>query len=684
MPDVVAASLGRETAVRSEPANRLVGSPSPPSNQAASVQKILTSDEQRQPKSHRCTEPMVATRPGCNPAQSDVRRNSPDRTSPEIAIIPDSGKDRLRIVFKTVEDLRRDLARESGDIGEPAAAVRERISPIPVQAVRQRIKEGLSCRPAEEAAVANGETVRGSTSQVVVQERVNASNGPEHRMNSSHIRPPSNRTDSQSVGIGQDYPYSSCSLISPDVNSNLINLPQIGGINQAEMSTPAPADDDSAPCLLMEGGHHHHLGAEKDRCAANLRVDLEPETGADSAPAGRVGDNGDNHQDFHPYLALDAADAVNKADVAPQHRIESVSCKRKSDSATSGPESNYSSATSRQESNYSIAPSGPERNYNGAPSGPESNYSSTSSGQERNYSSPPIGPESNYSSAPSGSESNYSSVPRGPESNFSTAPCMTGSNSEKSALVVADRKHNSSHCGSDSKYRITPDRPESMSLSSTPDEVGVVGVEPNSLSPHSQATEESGQPVANRSGCKRREDEGVGDDNGVHYGNWPPTLLSSTPGSGQREDESTAQLAVRAGTADGVAMSKVPGIHPEGGGGAATNALIGSESDPTMSSKDDASGADDDDEGPDHSRGEVEMMEDDEEDEDTAENSSSKSGQYTLEDPLLRTEDEVGGRGSWSGTEEEEGQSSPRADNELTSPDEDVGRRAGSRQEDSS
>ena len=259
---------------------------------------------------------------------------------------------------------------------------------------------------------------------------------------------------------------------------------------------------------------------------------------------------------------------------------------------------------------------------------------------------------------------------------------MTGSNSEKSALVVADRKHNSSHCGSDSKYRITPDRPESMSLSSTPDEVGVVGVEPNSLSPHSQATEESGQP--NRSGCKRREDEGVGDDNGVHYGNWPPTLLSSTPGSGQREDESTAQLAVRAGTADGVAMSKVPGIHPEGGGGAATNALIGSESDATMSSKDNASGADDDDEGPDHSRGEVEMMEDDEEDEDTAENSSSKSGQYTLEDPLPRTEDEVGGRGSWSGTEEEEGQSSPRADNELTSPDEDVGRRAGSRQEDSS
>jgi hypothetical protein len=73
----------------------------------------------------------------------------------------------------------------------------------------------------------------------------------------------------------------------------------------------------------------------------------------------------------------------------------------------------------------------------------------------------------------------------------------------------------------------------------------------------------------------------------------------------------------------------------------------------------------------------MEEDEDVDDEDDTAENSSSKSGQYTLEDSLLRTEDEVSlAARDWSGTEE----SSPWADNEMTSPDEGTERRAAIRQ----
>lgn len=580
MPDVVAASLGRETTV-----SMGVGRVSVPLKQ--SLPQVTGS-----PNGDIVHLPDESAKMPCRQTRaSPVRPSQPVASSPDLAVGPgtrvkakyapggsksaDADRSRgPRISFKTVEDLRRDLARECGD---PTDSL-EQTDVSPVQSVRQKIREGLISRPTEEAPGTNlgrpakshgqpptceGEACASQSSSVsreagqAARWGLEPNAGPLRMEATSSLRPTTaNLTASPSEQLGENPPGGN-DRVAYQVG-NLIN-PPAPGIHHPEMSALALAHQSSR----IEGGKDEEPRAEEDGCPAQPRSVREIKTGENSISIGKR----DN----------------NKTD----------------DSEEEADQKYYLS--------HSVATVAAE-------------------------------------------------YPR----------CSTVSKSSR--------------------------------RSSSPDWAELA----SSLSPHSQ-------PDESRPGADN-------DDNRPHYGNEPPTPRG-TPGGHQqdfspfqqpalnalREDDTTSRVATRDAAAgkmltftsapDNKMASRIAGhsassdvLQPEepesiarlqtlqaqmseGPGVQEAHELLALPSS-TVGGPAPSSGL-----GPDAE--EMEEDEDVDDEDDTAENSSSKSGQYTLEDSLLRTEDEVSlAARDWSGTEE----SSPWADNEMTSPDEGTERRAAIRQ----
>jgi len=195
-----------------------------------------------------------------SPKLANELRNSLLEARNPVATAESAGPDkkcRPRISFKTVEDLRRDLARECGE----AVPEQERDSLSPAQVVKRRIKEVRSNRARDEPAAktgsdtcctrsASGEEAPASQQSPNVEistakEVSQLCSEPGAKLSDVKVSPPHWKVSSRKKREEDFHP--------PDVEttcSSVINL-AAGGINHLEMSTPGPTAPHSS-CSIIE------------------------------------------------------------------------------------------------------------------------------------------------------------------------------------------------------------------------------------------------------------------------------------------------------------------------------------------------------------------------------------------------------------------------------------------------
>jgi hypothetical protein len=227
-----------------------------------------------------------------SPKLASELRNSLLEARNPVATAESAGPDkkcRPRISFKTVEDLRRDLARECGE----AVPEQERDSLSPAQVVKRRIKEARSNRARGEPEAGTGRdtcctrsaseeeapasqmspNVEISTAKEVSQ----LCSEPGAKLSDVKVSPPHWKVSSWKKRE-EDF-------LPPDVEttcSSVINLGVVG-INHLEMSTPGPTALHSS-CSMIEnqsdagqkGGVVYHAEFRKHDCLDDMDQSCHP------------------------------------------------------------------------------------------------------------------------------------------------------------------------------------------------------------------------------------------------------------------------------------------------------------------------------------------------------------------------------------------------------------------------